>query len=221
MRTKRTQNWVVGFSELVRTSTQIPRDHDNAGGSDVTQNDNSTDDECFEVQETLAEGRFRTPVDPKILEDMGRKRFSENTERKVAWAAQMYLDWRTFHLKNKLADCHIVLADLDTLTKLDKVSLSYSLSNFILEVKKKDGSDFPPQTLYQIVISLQFFLETKGLEWKLIDDPVFIRFKNTLDNVMKERSKSGLGRQVYICHTHISDTRRENVGRRHSWQGRA
>ncbi len=33
-------------------------------------------------------------------------------------------------------------------------------------------------------------------EWKLLDNPVFIHFKNTLDNVMKERAKMGLGRTV-------------------------
>ena len=193
---KRTQNLVVGCSELVGMSTQMPCGEEIRSGSDDMEIYETSDEDSSETSETLSEGRFKTPVDAKILEDMGRKRFSENTERKVAWAVQMYRDWRNFCLKNKHADCCIISADLDTLTKLDKVSFSYSLSNFILEVKKKDGTDFPPQTLYQIIISLQFFLETRGLEWKLIDDPVFIRFKNTLDNLMKERAKSGLGRQV-------------------------
>ncbi len=89
--------------------------------------------------------------------------------------------------------------------KLDKVSLSYALSNFIMEVKKRDGTDFPGQTLYQIVICIQFYLETQGHEWKVIDDPVFIQFKNTLDNVMKERAKAGLGRTVSAMPITLTD----------------
>ncbi len=97
---------------------------------------------------------------------MGWKRFTENTERKVNWAAQMYHDWHNFRLMGGgVTDPRIISTDIDTLTKLDKVSLSYSLSNFIMEVKKRDGTDFPGQTLYQIVICLQFCLETQGHEW--------------------------------------------------------
>ncbi len=124
------------------------------------------------------------------------KCFAENTEQKVNWAAQMSCDWRNFCLLKGTTDPQIVSADIDTLSKLDKVSLSYALSNFILKVKKKDDPDFLGQTLYQIVICLQFYLETQGYEWKLVDDPVFIRFKNTLDNVIKERAKMGIRRPV-------------------------
>ncbi len=102
-------------------------------------------------------------------------------------------------------DLRIISADIDTLTKLNKVSLSYALSNFIMEVKKRDGTDFLGQTLYQIVVCIQFYLETQGHEWKVIDDPVFIRFKNTLDNVMKERAKAGLGRTVSATPITLTD----------------
>ena len=155
--------------------------------------------------EEVPDDRFHTPVNEETLEAMGRKRFADNTERKVTWAAQMYRDWRNFRLMKGTTDPRIVSADIDCLTKLDKVSLSYALSNFIMEVKKCDGMDFPGQTLYQIVICLQFFLETQGHEWKLVDDPVFIRFKNTLDNTMKERAKAGLGWAVSATPITLSD----------------
>ncbi len=78
-----------------------------------------------------------------------------------------------------------------------------------MEVKKKDGSEFPGATLYQIVIALQFHLETQGFEWKLLDDPVFICFKNTLDNIMKERAKMGLG--CTVSATPITLTQEEKM----------
>ncbi len=155
--------------------------------------------------ELVAEERFHPPADAETLEAMGRKHFTDNTKRKVNWAAQMYRDWHNFRLLKGNTDPRIVSADIDCLTKLDKVSLSFALSNFIMKVKKCDGSDFPGQTLYQIVICLQFFLETQGHEWKLVNNPVFICFKNTLDNTMKERAKAGLGRAVSATPISLSD----------------
>ena len=60
-----------------------------------------------------------------------------------------------------------------------------------------DGSDYPPKTLYEIVIALQMYLESKGIFWKLIDDQFFTAVKYTLNNVMKERAQLGLGNEVH------------------------
>ena len=38
----------------------------------------------------------------------------------------------------------------------------YVLVHFLTEVKKIDGSDFPGKTLYDILICVQFYLETLG-----------------------------------------------------------
>ncbi len=176
-------------SEVLGTSTQVQPGDDSGIAFDPDEFKCSSTQAPLDPPPQVDEGRFKSPVDTETLVAMGRKRFADNTEQKVNWAAQMYQDWRNFRLMNGCTDPHVMSVDIDSLSKLDKVSLSYSLSNFIMEVRKRNGTDFPGQTLYQIVICLQFFLETQG---KLVDDPVFIRFKNTLDNVMKEHAKAGL-----------------------------
>ena len=55
-----------------------------------------------------------------------------------------------------------------------------------------DASDFPSRTLYDIVICLQFWLESNGLNWRLISDGDFKDLKFTLDNLMKQRASSGV-----------------------------
>ncbi len=40
---------------------------------------------------------------------------------------------------------------------------------------------------------LQLYLEKQGLQFKLIDDPKMLKFRNTLDNLMKRRAAQGLG----------------------------
>ncbi len=61
---------------------------------------------------------------------------------------------------------------------------------FLNEIRRKDGKDFPGKTLYEILMCIQFFLEKRGLFWKLLDDPEFVRVKFTLDNIMKKRTQA-------------------------------
>ncbi len=142
--------------------------------------------------------RFHPEMDTDTLEFMSKKRFSANTDCKVNWAANLYWDWCKKRLENALCDPCIKAADLDRLRKLDKVNLSFALSNFINEIKRRNGQDFPATTLYQITVCLQFFVAGTRLEWKLIDDPVFIHFCNILDNMMKACSKAGVSRHVRV-----------------------
>ena len=70
------------------------------------------------------------------------------------------------------------------------------MSQFITEVKKVDGSEYPGKTLYDIVICVQFHLETLGFAWKLLNEEGFKDVRFTLDNVMKIRTSQGIGISV-------------------------
>ena len=54
----------------------------------------------------------------------------------------------------------------------------------------------PPKTLYQIVVCVQFYLETQGFSWKILEDDRFKELKFTLDNLMKAHTSQGLGVSV-------------------------
>ena len=56
-----------------------------------------------------------------------------------------------------------------------------------------DGYDFPAKTLYQIVICVQFCLETQGFPCRLLQDKNFTEVKFTLDNTMKVKTAAGIG----------------------------
>ena len=60
----------------------------------------------------------------------------------------------------------------------------------------QDGKEFPGKSLYELVVLIEFYLEWRGVLWKLIDGPEFKRVKFTLDNLMKKRaSEPGFERQ--------------------------
>ncbi len=64
---------------------------------------------------------------------------------------------------------------------------------FLSEVRSADGSEFPAKTLYCILIMLQIHFDKMGKSWKLVDGSEFVSVKNTLNNLMKDRSKKNVG----------------------------
>ena len=85
--------------------------------------------------------------------------------------------------------------ELENLQSFQPGTLVFAMRRFITEIRKIDGSDYidPPKTLYQIVLCVQFHLETKGIIWHLLEDDQFKELRFTLDNVMKKRMSEGLG----------------------------
>ena len=105
------------------------------------------------------------------LKDLGHKNFSPETMKKVRWMLNMFHDWRQF--RESQPNLENIYCDMDDVHTISKKSVNVAICKFITEVKKLDGSDFPGHTLYDIVISLQFHLETLGLAWKLLSHEEF------------------------------------------------
>lgn len=78
----------------------------------------------------------------------------------------------------------------DLLLMTDK-EMTEVVCRFILEVRKKDGTDYPTETLYDLVLSLQLYLKQNGRKVRFLDDDEFDAVRNTLDNRMKYLSSLG------------------------------
>ena len=114
--------------------------------------------------------------------------------KKVKWAKNMYCDWRNY--RNSRNDLESSECDLDDINTLTKEQLNRALCRFITEVRKVDGLEYPSRTLYDIIICVQFWLETQGLSWRFLVDEEFKELKFTLDNVMKDRVAHGVDAKV-------------------------
>ena len=79
--------------------------------------------------------------------------------KKVNWVKGMFQEWR-YH-RNMSADFSDIHCDLDDVNSITVENLIFAMCRFITEVKNLDGSDFPPKTLYEIVVCVQFYLETE------------------------------------------------------------
>ena len=112
----------------------------------------------------------------------------------MKWVLKMYNDWRSY--RNSQPELENISCNLDDLTTVTKDNLMFAVCRFLTEVKKLDGSDFPGRTLYDILICVQFHLETLGIHWKLLNDESLKEIRFTLDNLMKQRTENGIGNKV-------------------------
>ena len=75
--------------------------------------------------------------------------------------------------------------------------LSYQMGKFVLEVRKKDGKEYPAKSLYALVCCFKHFFEQNGVHninpLSTTDNAVFGDFRRTLDAEMKCLHGSGLG----------------------------
>ena len=70
--------------------------------------------------------------------------------------------------------------------------LNFSLSKFLIKVKKGNGQDYPGETLRELLLSLQMFLDSLGKQVCFLSDKDYLPISNALDNMMKKRARQGL-----------------------------
>ena len=93
---------------------------------------------------------------------------------------------------------YILRLDLRFPSKLQIKDVTFSLRKFLTEVHKINGEECPPCTLYQMVLSIKMYCEMHKVCWKLLGkgSECLNHLYYTLDNIMKERTASGLGRKI-------------------------
>ena len=149
-----------------------------------------------DVTSVMKKRTFKAPQCDLVIDNFAHKDFVPQSKRKIKWAVGMYSDRRNARLNDVNVPSEIVRADLNDLVNLTKSDLVFALSQFVREIKKLDNSDYPPNTLREIVIMLQMHLHQKDVFWKLLDHAEFITLRNVLDNTMRERTAMVLGVKV-------------------------
>ena len=78
-------------------------------------------------------------------------------------------------------------ADIHSVNTLDKRALCFSLSKFVTEVIKVNREDYPPNTLKELIYSIQMYLHSKRVFWFLLDrsNIVFLDLFYVLDTPLR------------------------------------
>ena len=136
---------------------------------------------------------FKEPMSDDKIDYLGKKQFAPESKKKMKWAVNMFCQWRFNRLSKPFCPSQVINSNLDDLANIVPLDLSFALSRFIVEVRRLDGKEYPPNTLREIIICIQMYLHENNVMLKLIDGPQFVRLRNVLDNVMKERHSLGYG----------------------------
>ena len=139
--------------------------------------------------------RFKSATSKEELRTLAGKSFAKSTDRKISWAVNLFRMWRQNRIDEGTGEGKISWCDVDK-PDLDPEVLAHVLPTFINEIKRTDGQDYPPNTVYSIIVMMQLFFEKKGKTWKLLDGKLFNSVKNTVDNIMKRRSMARIAQKV-------------------------
>ena len=127
---------------------------------------------------------------PKTEEDIlqaKRRAIPASTLKDTKYCVAIWSEWCSHRLTN--------YGDLiPPLEEQSSSELASNLSSSIFEVRKKDGSEFLPDTLHHVISGIQRFLRCNGRpSIDIYKDAEFADFRSCLDSEMKRLQSSGLG----------------------------
>lgn len=92
-----------------------------------------------------ANDRFASAVGEKDIKDRIEETVPKNTKKSTKWAQNVFSEWKSERIRKHSDPEDINIPELQFLTVED---VNFWLSRFIMEVRKKDGSYYPPKSLY-------------------------------------------------------------------------
>ena len=94
--------------------------------------------------------RFGRSISDKELDDAIKGRVPKNTKKGTSWGVGVWSAW--------CAERDITKDILHMTVE----ELNYHISRFVQEAVKRDGQPYPPNSIYQITVSLQHYLRETG-----------------------------------------------------------
>ena len=134
------------------------------------------------------------------LDELTHRKFADNMEKKIKWVIGIYCQWREHSLTSSECDPRIHRSDLCYPKHLVMCNIAFCLCKFLTEVRKINSDKYPPHALYQMVVSIQMYLESHKIYWKLLDkghDDLNDLYY-TLDTLMKQHTAQGLGKKTVL-----------------------
>ena len=133
--------------------------------------------------------RFAVPKTEEEVQQARQARVPKKTQIDTRYCTKIWKNWSEY--RNSVEKNELVPDDI---TMLNSEKLQYWLSRFVLEVRKKSGLEYPPNTLHHICCGLLRHLRENGRpEIDIFKEASFADFRATLDGEMKRLQSLGLG----------------------------
>jgi hypothetical protein len=102
-----------------------------------------------------------------------------NTKKNTSWAVNVWNEWSAYRRRQDPSDFPPCLLTMQV------SELNEWLSRLVVEVRRKDGKFYPPNTLHQLCCGLLRRLREVNPSLDIFKNPEFDFFRKTLDAEMK------------------------------------
>ena len=165
----------------------------------------SSDDDFQQPVTKKKTKRFAEPTTSEALSKSSEGVVPTNTKKNDRWSERSFNDWITE--RNEQCDD---MCPVNILETEDAECLAKWLSLFVIEIRKKDGSCYPPATIHMLLCGLQRIMNRKKTRPFNIfskNDVRFRSFHGTMESVFQSLHKKGIGAEVK--HTEVISNEEE------------
>ena len=132
-------------------------------------------------------------VVPKAVEEAKQAAIPKETKKDTAWCAKIWNDWSSQRNSSSASGEHV-----PDIANMEITQLQRWMSRFVLEIRKKDGTPYPPESIYHIVCGIMRFVRLNGKpEVDFFRDQAFAEFRTVLDAEMKRLKAAGIGSRAH------------------------
>ena len=154
--------------------------------------------ETKEVKESQVQRRFTNPKSDEEVNEIRATAVPKKTKEDTEYCMRIWNAWWKERIaSNETRDDASSEVDeqIIPLLQMSKEVMKHWLTLFVLEVRKQNGTEYPPNTLHHIVCGIMRYLRQNAIHVDFFQDPVFADFCQSLDAEMKRLKGSGLGSQ--------------------------
>ncbi len=131
--------------------------------------------------------QFATPVTSEDIENAIKTASPASTQKDTKYCARIWEDW----VEHRAKSAGTAIPHLNNITLNE---LQHWLCSFVLEIRKKDGNEFPPNTLHHICCGIMRYIRINGIPgFDIFKDKEFAKFRTVLDSEMKRLQGAGIG----------------------------
>ncbi len=137
------------------------------------------------LQTIASVSRFSQPVPDDEIVKARIKAIPKKTRQDTDYCVRLWNSWRDNRRKLGF--------DVPQLSEVDKIIQAQWLTRFILEVRKINGSEYPPNTLYHIVNGIMRHVRISNPGTDFYKDAEYSGFIASLNAEMKRLQSKGMG----------------------------
>lgn len=132
------------------------------------------------------QSRFGAPKTEEQIELARTESVPKKTRQDTAYCVRLWNAWSKHR-------CETSEVHIPPLTEMDAHSIQHWMTRFILEIRKKNGDEYPPNTLHHLICGIMRFLRQNGNpQLDFFKDAIFADFRCSLDGEMKRLQSKGL-----------------------------